>query len=290
VARATLVLLLMLALPAAARTFNVDGVQYHEAGDPGAPLVFLLHGTPGSSRAFNHLLNDERLIAARHLIAVDRPGFGASASLPPARSFADQVPLLDPALKRNRSDVPAVVAGHSLGGSIAYRVAVDRPEAVGALVIISSSLSPRLGRPRWYNRLAAIPGVRYVVPANLMRANDEMMPLSRELKAIEPSLAAIAMPVTIIHGARDKLVSVRNLDFAQERLSAANLTLIRAPKAGHFLLWEQAEIVVEALLATSPNTPCNVAAPAASKEESKRPNCQELRQCNAICRGYPRSS
>ena len=41
-ARATLVLLLMLALPAAARTFNVGGGQYHEAGDPGAPLVFLL--------------------------------------------------------------------------------------------------------------------------------------------------------------------------------------------------------------------------------------------------------
>ncbi len=252
--RTTLILLVIL-MPNTVRgaeTFHVDGIAYHEAGDPGAPLVFLLHGTPGSSRAFTHLLGNERLLAARHLIAVDRPGFGASSELPLAQSFADQVSLLDAALERNRSGQRAVVAGHSLGGSIAYRVAVDRPNDVGALVIISSSLSPRLGKPRWYNRLAAIPGVRYIVPGNLMRANDEIMPLSRELAAIEAELASVSMPVTIIHGGKDKLVSVRNLDYAKEHLTSAELKIIREPKAGHFLLWEQADIVIEALLEALP--------------------------------------
>ena len=244
--------LLLLAIAVNAESFTVDGIRYHQAGNPAAPLVFLLHGTPGSSRAFTHLLAHPRLGAERHLIAVDRPRFGESANRPLTPDFSSQLPLLDAALERNSSRLKAVVVGHSLGGSIAYRFATDRPDEVGGLVIVSSSLSPKLGKPRWYNRLAVIPGVRYVVPGTLMQANDEIMPLSRELKKIEPALGSIEMPVTIIHGGKDKLVSPQNLEFARERLSAAVLKIVLEPDEGHFLLWDKPQVVVDAIVGIKP--------------------------------------
>lgn len=234
------------------RSFVDAGVRYVESGEPDAPLVFFLHGTPGSWHAFQHLLRHPALKEKRHLVAVDRPGFGGSSSLPLAKSFAEQTQLLDAGLARNRSGRRAVVVGHSLGGSIAYRFALDRPGEVGGLVIISSSISPVLGKPRWFNRLAALPGVSLIVPDGMMRANDEIMPLANELALMEPRLGTIRMPVTVLHGEDDNLVAVGNVDYVSEKLTGAVLNLVRRSETGHFLIWEQPELVVDAILAIEP--------------------------------------
>src|ERR1700689_3133305 len=55
---------------------NADGVQvfYRAAGDPGAPVVLLLHGFPTSSFMFRELI--PRLADRYRVIAPDLPGFG----------------------------------------------------------------------------------------------------------------------------------------------------------------------------------------------------------------------
>lgn len=53
-----------------------DGVEvfYRAAGDPGAPVVLLLHGFPASSFMFRELI--PRLADQYRVIAPDLPGFG----------------------------------------------------------------------------------------------------------------------------------------------------------------------------------------------------------------------
>src|ERR1700689_784619 len=55
---------------------NADGVNvfYRAAGDPGAPVVLLLHGFPTSSFMYRELI--PRLADRYRVVAPDLPGFG----------------------------------------------------------------------------------------------------------------------------------------------------------------------------------------------------------------------
>ena len=69
---------------------------------------------------------------------------------------------------------------------------------------------------------------------------------------MESALGSIRMPVTIIHGGKDKLVSPGNLEYARAHLSAASLKIVLEPEEGHFLLWDQPQVVIDAILGIEP--------------------------------------
>ncbi|MCB1693500.1 MAG: alpha/beta hydrolase [Pseudomonadales bacterium] len=221
-------------------------LAYAEAGNPDAPLVLFIHGTPGSWHAFRPYLLDPALQAASHMVAMDRPGFGESADVGVEGSLARQSKMLAPFLDMAHGHEVFLV-GHSLGGTIAYRMAVDYPGRINGMVIVSSSISPELGGARWYNRLASLPLISLLVPGDLRKANEEIMPLGDELAALTPRLGEIRMPVTIIHGKKDHLVSFRNVAYAERMLSSAKIRLIADDNAGHFMLWEQHTVIAEAI-------------------------------------------
>jgi len=52
-------------------------IFYREAGEPGKPVILLLHGFPSSSHMFRDLICS--LSQDFHLIAPDYPGFGYSS-------------------------------------------------------------------------------------------------------------------------------------------------------------------------------------------------------------------
>jgi pimeloyl-ACP methyl ester carboxylesterase len=101
----------------------------------GDPLV-LVHGLGGA--AVNWALLAPELARTRRVLAVDLPGHGRSDPLPAAPSlapYADRVL----ALAEQEGMLPADVVGHSLGGVVAVRAAVRRPEAVRRLVLAAAA-------------------------------------------------------------------------------------------------------------------------------------------------------
>lgn len=236
------------ALPPALTSHQLpaDGFDLHyvESGPAQGPLVLFVHGTPGSWQAFARYLDDPRLNSRARLISVDRPGFGLSAGSGPVPAFREQSQWIGQLLADSGADQPAIVVGHSLGGSLVYRLALDYPEQIGAVVSISAPVDPSLSGPRWYNQLARVPGARWVIGQDLAYSNDEMMPLVAQLKPIAARLAEVEMPVTIIHGAQDDLVKIGNADFAAARLPAATLRYRRFEADGHFIVWEHHDAVV----------------------------------------------
>lgn len=223
-------------------------LHYVATGQPGNPTVVFVHGTPGSWRAFEHLLGNPTLREQVHMVAVDRLGFGASAADGPNPSFVQQAQAISSVFALNESPQKVVVVGHSLGGSIGYRIALDYPQQVGGLLAISAAVDPQLSGPRWYNRIAATPLIKQLVPAELRRANSEMMPLQGELTAIQTQLDRVEMPVTILQGGKDGLVDKANADFAEQRMMRSKLRVLRYPDRGHFLIWEQPELVIAEIL------------------------------------------
>ncbi|MEM6793954.1 MAG: alpha/beta hydrolase [Acidobacteriota bacterium] len=207
---------------------------------PGTPTLLFIHGSPGSWRAWRGYLADPGLAARAHLVAVDRPGFGASGRgrFEPSlerQAAAAAAPLLA------RPGGPTLVVGHSFGGPVAARLAVDRPDLVDGLLLIAPSLDPDLEEVRWYQRLAqALP---FLVPRDLRTANREILPLAGELEALAVRMPEIRQPVTVLQGLEDRLVPPGNADFAERTLTGAPLEVQRLPGVDHFIPWRRAELV-----------------------------------------------
>jgi len=116
-----------------------DGVRLHylESGAAGAPPVLLIHGFGDNSFSWDGWT---RVLAPHyHVIAVDLPGHGLSQA--PADFTADPgryADVIDAFLgKIGLSHV--AVAGNSLGGGVAWQLAVRHPDKVGRLILVDAA-------------------------------------------------------------------------------------------------------------------------------------------------------
>lgn len=107
------------------------------------PAVLMLHGLGGQSCNFYKLF--DRLEGFRR-IAIDRPGSGWSDPAP--RGGANLAGHVDIAIRSIEALGlgKVILAGHSLGGAIAFRLAIERPDLVAGLAIIAGLSGPQLPR------------------------------------------------------------------------------------------------------------------------------------------------
>ncbi|HEX2618759.1 MAG TPA: alpha/beta hydrolase, partial [Phototrophicaceae bacterium] len=118
---------------------SINGLQMYyeihgEADPEGVPLV-LLHGGLGGIVEFSQLL--PLLVENHQVIAVELQGHGHTADIDRPLSYelmADDVAALIQSLGYEKADV----AGYSLGGGVALRTAIQHPEVVHKLVLIST--------------------------------------------------------------------------------------------------------------------------------------------------------
>jgi pimeloyl-ACP methyl ester carboxylesterase len=129
------------------RTVPTNGVtlQVTEAGDPGAPVVVLLHGFPELAHTWRHqipVLAD----AGYHVLAPDQRGYGRSSA--PERVDAYTVAELSADVVGLLDDIDAeraVIVGHDFGGVVTWGAPLLYPERIAGVVGISV---PPVPRPR----------------------------------------------------------------------------------------------------------------------------------------------
>jgi pimeloyl-ACP methyl ester carboxylesterase len=109
-------------------------LRYLVAGE-GEPLL-LVHGLGGA--AANWLALAPLLVATRRLLVPELPGHGGSSALPAAPSLNAYADRLGQLLEQEGL-ASAGVVGHSLGGAIALRLSIRRPDAVSALVLAGAA-------------------------------------------------------------------------------------------------------------------------------------------------------
>jgi pimeloyl-ACP methyl ester carboxylesterase len=118
-------------------TARIDGVDifYREAGPATAPAIVLLHGFPSSSHMFRNLI--PALAHGYRVIAPDYPAFGHSAT-PDRRvfayTFARFAELMDGLLNHLGVTRYALYL-QDYGAPVGYRLALEHPERVTALVV-----------------------------------------------------------------------------------------------------------------------------------------------------------
>lgn len=229
------------------QAYSIDGHRIHYVEQPGGPArVLFLHGTPGDWQAWAGFLADPRLRARATMIAVDRPGFGESDPGRVVPMLDEQSKLLRPLL--DGPGAPTILVGHSLGGPLAGQIAMDYPAHVRAALLIAPAIDPATERPRWYNYAMTWRISEWLLPREFAWSNREIMPLRAEVAAMAGGWARLPMPLTVLQGMKDGLVDPATADFAARRLPPQTQVL-RVPDLGHLLLWQQPQLVVDALLA-----------------------------------------
>lgn len=239
-----------------------------------------LHGFGSSLVSFGPL--QDALATERRTVAWDRPGFGLTE-----RVVADDAPYAPEAQVRHVAEAldaagvaRAVLIGHSAGGAIALRVAVEHPERVAGLVLIGPAVYEGGGPPvgtRWllrtpqFERIGPLlmrrlggeggEGLLRAAYADPERLRPEVLAAYRRATevddwdralwasvrasrapALEDRLSEVEMPVLVVTGAEDRVVPPESSRRLAEALPDAELVVLEG--CGHVPQEECADAVV----------------------------------------------
>ncbi len=216
---------------------SIRNIHYVHVGNKELPLVVLVHGAPGGSSAMNDYLADTNLTKFAQVVAVDRPGYGFSDYGNTEPSLEAQARALHPILEQYRTQ-KTILLGHSFGGPVIARMAMDYPNLVDGLVIVAGSVSPELEPQEWWRKPLNWSFIRWILPSSFRVCNQEILPLKEELEAMLPLWEKITCPVVVYQGDEDNLVPKENADFIKKVLpnnSNVNLEIVKG--GDHFILW-----------------------------------------------------
>jgi pimeloyl-ACP methyl ester carboxylesterase len=117
-------------------TVDVDGLKvfYRSAGDPGAPVVLLLHGFPSASHMFRNLIPE--LAGKYHVVAPDLPGFGMTEQ-PARNAFAYTFENIAKVIGRFTEVLGLTrfaIYVFDYGAPVGFRMALAHPDRIIAIV------------------------------------------------------------------------------------------------------------------------------------------------------------
>lgn len=227
---------------------------YRLKGHGSLPPVVLLHGLGTAATAFAPLIAQLRP-HVRELTAPDSLGHGFSSAqyrdLSPSEVLDSTFDVL-----RRTIDEPVVLVGNSMGGALALKFAVQHPEKVRALALVSPAGAPFDGNdwktltqtfdvhsraearhlltciypnPPWFLSLVAHEMAAHL-SSPALRALLASPPSSADVSPSE--LATIAAPLLLLWGARDRLLPRGQLEYFRRHLPS-HAVIEEPPTFGH---------------------------------------------------------
>jgi pimeloyl-ACP methyl ester carboxylesterase len=267
---------MLYSITSAVTSFYVDGAELDVATDGNGDAIVLIHGFPLTREIWN--AQASQLAKSHRVIRPDLRGMGRSSA--PDGPYlmetlaGDLAAILD-AMAIDR----AAIVGHSLGGFVALAFARMYTERVARLALVCSRLgadSPEIAGFR--NDLADLlerensiePAVESYIPKlfsdESLQKNFDTVERARGIaRTNSPRGAAamlrgiaqrvesydiaadLAMPVLIVAGAGDKVVSQDEAQTMRAAFPAARLTLMK--KSGHLPMLEEPEALTAELAA-----------------------------------------
>lgn len=234
------------------RRSEVDGAHFRWVEAGSGPPLLLLHGYGGSAHWWAR--NIEALGVVRRVYALDLPGFGRSR-MAGRFTFSRSAELLARWLDQ-RGIASADVVAHSMGGQLALILAAQHPSYIRSLVLAAPAGLPfdtglpgialramrsrRGGDPRFTP--IVVRGVILAGPRVLWQAVQQIMSVD-----VRQHISTVAAPTLILWGECDGLLSPANGPILAAGMTGARLHVV--PGGRHNLMWEQADMFNEALVA-----------------------------------------
>ena len=223
-------------------------LHYAKMGHDSLPLLFLVHGAPGSWQGYFNLMNDPELQERFLMISIDRPGYGKSDYGEALVSIEDQARMMHAILARYPNNRPIILLGRSFGSPIVAQLAADYPDLVDALVMLAPPIDPQLEKYWWFSPLGRWKYAQKFLPDAVNVATLEKYAHERELKKLDRKWEKIHKPSTVIQGGKDWIVEPRNLLFAERKLRNAPLRLVYIAEQDHDISTNRPDLVKKYVL------------------------------------------
>ena len=270
------------ALPRSLTLTTADSVRVTVSGEPGPPVV-LLPGLFGSAFAFRRLA--PQLAAAGYRVFVlEAPGFG-DAPRPRGTDYSLTAQAGRVARALDAMQVRgAIVVAHAISGSIAYRVAYQRPDLVAGIVALDGGPAEAAATPGFRRAMKFAPWIKFFGGARLVRkkiayylrnssgdpawVTDSVidgytagagrdidatlhaflgMAGAREPGPLQPHLAGIRCPVRLLLGGVPHPGSPPPAEVAELGAALRVFAVDSLPGVGHFAYEERPAAVVQAV-------------------------------------------
>jgi pimeloyl-ACP methyl ester carboxylesterase len=253
---------------------QVDGINIYYSMPRGAAkykeqvLALLIHGGGGSTRHWEPLV--AQLPAQFCPLLIDLPGHGHSGGTVP-HSIEQTAILLDHFLQSLAVKQPLWCIGHSMGGLIAQYFALHYPSYIERLVLIATAARIRLHRDfvqaaltnQWNLELFRSsfgPDIPLDIQNLVLHEYPKMRAAHADvdfmgLNAIDlrPEVSALQIPVLLIVGGDDVIISPRHARTLFQALPHATLLVI--PDGGHYVHVEQPQRIAQILAQLIQETP-----------------------------------
>ena len=296
---------------------EIDGgnVNYVDYGDGDGPPVVFVHGLGGCWQ--NWLEQIPRVAELRRVIAVDLPGCGFSDMPKDGISIPGFGKVVAALCERLGFDQVALV-GHSMGGFVGAEVAIQNPDVVERLVLLSAagiSITELRRRPVLVGaRIVAAIGTRTAAQAKLVVTHRRLRPVVYSTfirhptriptdflyevtrgagrKGFHPSLEAltdydfrerlseIRCPTLIVWGADDMLVPVKDADEFERLIDDSRKVVFE--DTGHSAMMERPRAFNDCIVDF-------LAAPRAARAEAAERNGGQAADVSAERAGSPAS-
>lgn len=263
---------------------NISGTQLHYIRKGSGTPVVMIHGSYSSSNIFSMSIFG-RTAECHDAIAFDLPGFGNSPRKKENLPLKERAGIIHRAIQALGISNPVLV-GHSTGGTLALRYAMDYPDASSSLVLIAPYIEP-YEKSHIFYRTVTMPVIGdlffygFLKPLKLFKEDTvflrrsfypaepnkeyaraevalasrrmsfrasakDIQNLGPELQSMTGHYAQVRIPVTIIAGKSD-VVAPFERNARVLHTKIPHSQLIALPETGHTPMFTQSEEVLKAI-------------------------------------------
>ena len=213
------------------------------------PLLMFVHGAPGAWYGYMNLMDDSLLQTKFKMVSIDRLGYGKSDYGKPELSIQMQSLEVKRILEQeNLAHKKVFLLGRSYGAPIAAWYAINYPQYVEKLMMVSPVIDPAKEKFYWFSKLAKSDFVQIFLPKMLNVATSEKYAHTEEMKKMLPKWKRLYTPTYVLMGEKDDIADTANFTFAKQHLVNCCCTFLKLKNTGHLITKEQPELIKKLLL------------------------------------------
>jgi pimeloyl-ACP methyl ester carboxylesterase len=212
-------------------------LHLRDTGPRDAPAILFIHGFGSSLHTWEEWAS---ALESRHrIVRFDLPGNGLSDPDPEGDYSDERSHKLIVALMDSLGVVQVGIAGHSIGGRLAWTFAARHPQRVDRLVLVAPDGFASPGFE--YGRVAEVPAsmalMRYVLPERLLKMS--LAPAYADPAVLTPALTTRYHEMMLAPGARQAMLARM-----RQTVLTDPVPLLRGIQAPTLLIWGEQDAMI----------------------------------------------
>jgi pimeloyl-ACP methyl ester carboxylesterase len=227
---------------------NERHLHYAVCSSDTLPTLVFIHGSPGSWMNYMKYMWDSSMRKKFRIVAIDRPGFGYS-DFGKAMHLQEQCKIILPVLQQLKTSAPMYLAGHSMGGPVAVKLAADNPALFNTIILIAGAIDINQEAKETWRKIMNVRPMYWALPGAFGPSNTELLYLKNDLVPLQDDFKKVTCNILFVHGDEDTWVPIKNIAYGTKMMiNAKSITADTLHGADHQIPWKRMDELKQILL------------------------------------------